>query len=204
MIAGARYGHTNLIANDWRALSKFYSRAVRCHAGARRSGTFKGPDSNSGPGFRRRAARRASAPTRVHGDRGTRRSDSRLPRWSRARLELDGYSDDSCRPPRPSKSNTLAQRSAWLDSTRSRTFIRCPPGFEGWTRWKISGSGPVARLSAPGFAREPGAVPRLHLRLRPDAMAEAPGRGRAGNATSASYTKARARLSRPAPPWASR
>ncbi len=28
MIAGARYGHTNLIANDWRALSRFYQDLV--------------------------------------------------------------------------------------------------------------------------------------------------------------------------------
>jgi hypothetical protein len=33
MIAGARYGHTNLVAEDWRALSRFYktcSAAYRC------------------------------------------------------------------------------------------------------------------------------------------------------------------------------
>lgn len=30
MIAGARYGHTNLIANDWRALSRFYQELFGC------------------------------------------------------------------------------------------------------------------------------------------------------------------------------
>ncbi|MES2207257.1 MAG: VOC family protein [Pseudomonadota bacterium] len=30
MIAGARYGHTNLIANDWRALSRFYQDLFGC------------------------------------------------------------------------------------------------------------------------------------------------------------------------------
>ena len=30
MIAGARYGHTNLIASDWRALSRFYQELFGC------------------------------------------------------------------------------------------------------------------------------------------------------------------------------
>ena len=30
MISGARYGHTNLIANDWRALSRFYQEQFGC------------------------------------------------------------------------------------------------------------------------------------------------------------------------------
>lgn len=30
MIAGARYGHTNLIARDWRALSAFYQQQFGC------------------------------------------------------------------------------------------------------------------------------------------------------------------------------
>lgn len=30
MIAGARYGHTNLIARDWRALSRFYQDLFGC------------------------------------------------------------------------------------------------------------------------------------------------------------------------------
>jgi predicted enzyme related to lactoylglutathione lyase len=30
MIPGARYGHTNLIANDWRALARFYEEQLGC------------------------------------------------------------------------------------------------------------------------------------------------------------------------------
>ena len=30
MIKGARYGHTNLVANDWRALAKFYQEVFGC------------------------------------------------------------------------------------------------------------------------------------------------------------------------------
>ena len=30
MIRGARYGHTNLIANDWRALARFYEEQFGC------------------------------------------------------------------------------------------------------------------------------------------------------------------------------
>jgi catechol 2,3-dioxygenase-like lactoylglutathione lyase family enzyme len=30
MIAGARYGHTNLVARDWRALAAFYERVFGC------------------------------------------------------------------------------------------------------------------------------------------------------------------------------
>jgi hypothetical protein len=30
MIAGAKYGHTNLIAKDWRALARFYEEQFGC------------------------------------------------------------------------------------------------------------------------------------------------------------------------------
>ena len=30
MISGARFGHTNLIARDWRALAKFYQEHFGC------------------------------------------------------------------------------------------------------------------------------------------------------------------------------
>jgi predicted enzyme related to lactoylglutathione lyase len=30
MIAGARYGHANLVADDWRALSRFYQDLFGC------------------------------------------------------------------------------------------------------------------------------------------------------------------------------
>jgi predicted enzyme related to lactoylglutathione lyase len=30
MIAGAKYGHTNLIAKDWKALARFYEEQLGC------------------------------------------------------------------------------------------------------------------------------------------------------------------------------
>jgi len=50
MIAGARYGHTNLIANDWRALSRFYQDLFGC-APVPQVRDFKGPDLDRGTGI---------------------------------------------------------------------------------------------------------------------------------------------------------
>ena len=51
MIAGARYGHTNLIANDWRALSRFYQEQFGATP-VPPERDFKGRISNEEPGFR--------------------------------------------------------------------------------------------------------------------------------------------------------
>ena len=39
LIAGAKYGHTDLIAKDWRALARFYEEQFGRCAGSARGGT---------------------------------------------------------------------------------------------------------------------------------------------------------------------
>ena len=50
MIAGARYGHTNLVADDWRALSRFYQDLFGCIP-VPPERDFKGPDLDRGTGI---------------------------------------------------------------------------------------------------------------------------------------------------------
>lgn len=50
MISGARYGHTNLIAKDWRALSRFYQDLFGCKP-VPPERDFKGPDLERGTGI---------------------------------------------------------------------------------------------------------------------------------------------------------
>lgn len=50
MIAGARYGHTNLIAHDWKALSRFYQDLFGCTP-VPPVRDFKGPDLDRGTGL---------------------------------------------------------------------------------------------------------------------------------------------------------
>ena len=50
MIAGARYGHTNLIAEDWRALSRFYQDLFGC-VPVPPERDFKGRDLERGTGI---------------------------------------------------------------------------------------------------------------------------------------------------------
>ena len=50
MIAGARYGHTNLIAKDWKALSRFYQDLFGC-VPVPPVRDFKGPDLERGSGI---------------------------------------------------------------------------------------------------------------------------------------------------------
>ena len=51
MIAGAKYGHTNLIAKDWRALSRFYQEQFGC-VPVPPERDFKGPDLERGTAIR--------------------------------------------------------------------------------------------------------------------------------------------------------
>lgn len=50
MISGARYGHTNLIAQDWKALSRFYQDLFGCIP-VPPVRDFKGPDLERGAGI---------------------------------------------------------------------------------------------------------------------------------------------------------
>ena len=50
MIAGARYGHTNLIAEDWRALARFYEEQFGCTP-VPPERDFKGDDLERGTGI---------------------------------------------------------------------------------------------------------------------------------------------------------
>jgi predicted enzyme related to lactoylglutathione lyase len=51
VISGARYGHVNLIANDWRALSRFYREQFGCTP-VPPERDFKGSDLERGTGIR--------------------------------------------------------------------------------------------------------------------------------------------------------
>jgi predicted enzyme related to lactoylglutathione lyase len=50
MISGAKYGHTNLIARDWRALAHFYEALFGCTP-VPPERDFKGPDLDRGTGI---------------------------------------------------------------------------------------------------------------------------------------------------------
>ena len=69
MIAGARYGHTNLIANDWRALSGFYQDLFGCTP-VPPVRDFKGPDLERGTGIPGVELRGEHLRLPGHGDQG--------------------------------------------------------------------------------------------------------------------------------------
>ncbi len=50
MIAGVRYGHTNLMARDWRALARFYAELFGCTL-VPPERDFRGPDLDRGTGL---------------------------------------------------------------------------------------------------------------------------------------------------------
>ena len=69
MIAGARYGHTNLIASDWRALAAFYQDQFgRTPVPPERD--FKGPELERGTGIPGAELRGAHLRLPGHGDEG--------------------------------------------------------------------------------------------------------------------------------------
>ena len=85
MIAGARYGHTNLIAQDWRALASFYEQQFGCTP-VPPERDFKGPDLERGTGIP--GAHLAKGPAIIRftshrrAKRCSRRAAGRWERWS--------------------------------------------------------------------------------------------------------------------------
>ena len=69
MIAGARYGHTNLIAKDWRALARFYEQHFGCIP-VPPERDYKGPDLDRGTGIRGAELRGAHLRLPGHGADG--------------------------------------------------------------------------------------------------------------------------------------
>ncbi len=69
MIAGARYGHTNLIAKDWRALAHFYETQFGC-VPVPPERDFKGPDLDRGTGIRDAELRGVHLRLPGHGPQG--------------------------------------------------------------------------------------------------------------------------------------
>jgi predicted enzyme related to lactoylglutathione lyase len=69
MIAGARYGHTNLIAQDWRALSSFYQEMFGCTP-VPPVRDFTGPDLERGTGIPHAELRGEHLRLPGHGDGG--------------------------------------------------------------------------------------------------------------------------------------
>ena len=57
MIANARYGHTNLIARDWRALSGFYQTVFGC-VPVPPERDYSGPELEAGTGVKGASVRR--------------------------------------------------------------------------------------------------------------------------------------------------
>ena len=60
MIPGSRYGHTNLIARDWRRLADFYERVFGCEF-VPPERDYKGPELSAGTGVANAALRGAPA-----------------------------------------------------------------------------------------------------------------------------------------------
>jgi predicted enzyme related to lactoylglutathione lyase len=69
MIEGARYGHTNLIAEDWRALARFYEQQFGCMP-VPPERDFKGRDLERGTGIAGAELRGAHLRLPGHGDDG--------------------------------------------------------------------------------------------------------------------------------------
>lgn len=69
MIEGARYGHTNLIAEDWRALARFYEQQFGCTL-VPPERDFKGRDLERGTGIAGAELRGAHLRLPGHGDDG--------------------------------------------------------------------------------------------------------------------------------------
>ena len=69
MIAGAKYGHTNLIAEDWRALARFYEEQFGCTP-VPPERDFKGRDLERGTGIADAELRGVHLRLPGHGDDG--------------------------------------------------------------------------------------------------------------------------------------
>ena len=69
MVAGARYGHTNLVARDWKALSRFYQDLFGCTP-VPPVRDFKGPDLERGTGIAGAALRGEHLRLPGHGPAG--------------------------------------------------------------------------------------------------------------------------------------
>ena len=121
MIAGARYGHTNLIANDWRVLSGFYQEQFGCTR-SHQSETSRGETSNEGPGSRvlSCAASICACPTTVQEDRHWRSSTTTS--WRKSRKWLSTVQD-------------LATSPSWWTMCRPRAKRCLPLGARRWERW---------------------------------------------------------------------
>lgn len=69
VISGARYGHTNLIARDWRRLADFYERLFGCVA-VPPERDYRGPDLDRGTGLAGAALRGVHLRLPGHGPDG--------------------------------------------------------------------------------------------------------------------------------------
>lgn len=69
MVAGARYGHTNIIAHDWRSLADFYIRVFECVV-VPPERDYSGPDLERGTGVKDAAFRGVHLRLPGHGENG--------------------------------------------------------------------------------------------------------------------------------------
>jgi predicted enzyme related to lactoylglutathione lyase len=69
VVTGAKYGHTNLIAADWRALARFYEEQFGC-VPVPPERDFRGPDLERGTGIKGAELRGVHLRLPGHGDSG--------------------------------------------------------------------------------------------------------------------------------------
>jgi predicted enzyme related to lactoylglutathione lyase len=69
MTLAARYGHTNLIAHDWRALARFYEKVFGC-VPVPPERDYSGPDLEAGTGVKGSSVRGVHLRLPGHGDTG--------------------------------------------------------------------------------------------------------------------------------------
>ena len=104
MIAGARYGHTNLIPNDWKALSQFYQENFGCTP-VPPERDFKGKDLERGTGIPGAELRGVHLRLPGHGIEST-------------TLEIFNYNILKERP--------TWRLTAWVSGTSPSSWTTCP------------------------------------------------------------------------------
>ena len=121
MIEGARYGHTNLIAEDWRALARFYEQQFGCTP-VPPERDFKGRDLERGTGIAGAELRGAHLRLPGHGDDGP-------------TLEIFNYNLLEGGRTRRSTGRASATSPSSSPTCRPRAMPCSLPAGGRWARW---------------------------------------------------------------------